>query len=118
MVENLPIVGAGRVGHALGRRLREWGWKAGVVCARSEASAQKAVWFIAAGRRQAGLTVQALTSRVVLLTMPDDAIPAVNRRRVVRADRVARRRSVAFYDALAAEIVRCRGGSMDPLQSI
>jgi predicted short-subunit dehydrogenase-like oxidoreductase (DUF2520 family) len=77
MVESLSIVGAGRVGRALGRRLRELGWKIGVVCARSEASARNAVRFIGAGRPQAGLTVQALTSRVVLLTVPDDAIPAV-----------------------------------------
>ena len=65
------------MGRALGRRLRELGWKIGVVCARSEASARNAVRFIGAGRPQAGLTVQALTSRVVLLTVPDDAIPAV-----------------------------------------
>jgi len=77
MVESLSIVGAGRVGRALGRRLRELGWKIGVVCARSEASARNAVRFIGAGRPQAGVTVQALTSGVVLLTVPDDAIPAV-----------------------------------------
>jgi len=65
------------VGRALGRRLRELGWKIGVVCARSEASARNAVRFIGAGRPQAGVTVQALTSGVVLLTVPDDAIPAV-----------------------------------------
>jgi len=65
------------VGRALGRRLRELGWKIGAVCARSKASARNAVRFIGAGRPQAGLTVQALTSRVVLLTVPDDAIPAV-----------------------------------------
>jgi predicted short-subunit dehydrogenase-like oxidoreductase (DUF2520 family) len=77
MVESLSIVGAGRVGRALGRRLRELGWKIGVVCASSEASARKAVRFIGAGRPHAGLTVQALMSRVVLLTVPDHAIPAV-----------------------------------------
>jgi predicted short-subunit dehydrogenase-like oxidoreductase (DUF2520 family) len=77
MVESLSIVGAGRVGRALGRRLRELGWKIGVVCASSEASARKAVRFIGAGRPHAGLTVQALMSRVVLLAVPDDAIPAV-----------------------------------------
>jgi predicted short-subunit dehydrogenase-like oxidoreductase (DUF2520 family) len=77
MLESLSIVGAGRVGRALGRRLRELGWKIGVVCASSESSARKAVRFIGAGRPHAGLTVQALMSRVVLLTVPDDAIPAV-----------------------------------------
>ena len=77
MVESLSIVGAGRVGRALGRRLRELGWKIGVVGARSESSARKVVRFIGAGRPHAGLTVQALMSRVVLLTVPDDTIPAV-----------------------------------------
>jgi hypothetical protein len=76
MVESLSI-GEPGVGRALGRRLREWGWKIGVVCARREASAGKVVRFIGAGRTQSGLTVQALTSRVMLLTMPHGAIPAV-----------------------------------------
>jgi predicted short-subunit dehydrogenase-like oxidoreductase (DUF2520 family) len=56
--------------------LRELGWKIGVVCASGESSARKAVPFIA-GQPHAGLTVQALMSRVVLLTVPNDAIPAV-----------------------------------------
>jgi predicted short-subunit dehydrogenase-like oxidoreductase (DUF2520 family) len=77
MVESLSIVGAGRVGRAFGRRLHELGWKIGVVCASSESSARKAVRFIGAGKPQAGLSVQVLASRVVLLTVPDDAIPAV-----------------------------------------
>lgn len=51
MVESLSIVGAGCVGRALGRRLREWGWKMGVVYARSEAGTRKAVRFIGAERR-------------------------------------------------------------------
>ena len=116
MVESLSIVGAGRVGRALGRRLRELGWKIGVVCASSESSARKAVRFIGAGRPQAGLTVQVLTSRVVLLTVPDDAIPAV-------ASELARiggdewRGLIVLHTsgrwipgALAAEIVRRRSG--------
>jgi predicted short-subunit dehydrogenase-like oxidoreductase (DUF2520 family) len=77
MVESLSIIGAGRVGRALGRRLHELGWKIGVVCASSEASARKAVRFIGGGKPQAGLTMQVLASQVVLLTVPDDAIPGV-----------------------------------------
>ena len=65
------------MGRALGRRLRELGWKIGVVCASSEPSARKAVRSIGAGRPHAGLTVQVLASKVVLLTVPDDAIPMV-----------------------------------------
>jgi predicted short-subunit dehydrogenase-like oxidoreductase (DUF2520 family) len=77
MPESLSIVGAGRVGRALGRRLHELGWKIGVVCTSSESSARKAVRFIGAGKPQAGLSVQVLASKVVLLTLPDDAILAV-----------------------------------------
>ena len=77
MVESLSIVGAGRVGRALGRRLHELGWKIGVVCARGESSARKAVRFIGAGKPLAGSSVQVLASKLVLLTVPDDAIPAV-----------------------------------------
>ena len=124
MVESLSIVGAGRVGRALGRRLRELGWKIGVVCARSEASARKAVRFIGAGRPHAGLTVQALMSRVVLLTVPDDAIPAV-------ANELARigsgqwrglivlHTSGALNSTVLSSLKSCGAavGSMHPLQS-
>ncbi len=41
MPKSLSIVGAGRVGRALGRRLRELGWRIGAVCANAESSARK-----------------------------------------------------------------------------
>src|SRR5579864_2822849 len=53
MTETLVIVGAGRVGRALGRRLRELGWKIGAVVTRSEPSARRAVRSIGAGRAPA-----------------------------------------------------------------
>ena len=56
MEQSLAIIGAGRVGRALGRRLRELGWKIGVVVTRSEASSRRAVRFIGAGKAHAGLT--------------------------------------------------------------
>jgi len=43
MENSLAIVGAGRVGRALGRRLRERGWKIGAVITRGEASARRAL---------------------------------------------------------------------------
>ena len=42
MENTLSIIGGGRVGRALGRRLRELGWKIGAVTTRSEASARRA----------------------------------------------------------------------------
>jgi len=77
MPKTLSILGAGRVGRGLGRRLRELGWKIGVVSTRSEASARKAVQFIGAGRAQVGVTVQALASKTILVSVPDDTIAII-----------------------------------------
>src|SRR5258708_12469461 len=77
MHNSLAIIGAGRVGRALGRRLRDLGWKIGAVVTRSEASARKAVRFIGAGRAFAGLTRQILASPVILIATPDDRIAVV-----------------------------------------
>ncbi len=77
MPKTLSIVGAGRVGRALGRGLHELGWKIGVVSARTEASARKGVRFIGAGQPAVGITPAVLGSRTILLTVPDDAIALV-----------------------------------------
>ena len=79
MEKTLAIVGAGRVGRALGRRLRELGWKIGVVVTRSEASARCAARFIGAGKPHGGLTRNVLVSNVILLATPDDAVSGVAR---------------------------------------
>jgi predicted short-subunit dehydrogenase-like oxidoreductase (DUF2520 family) len=100
------------------------GVEIGVVCARSEASARKAVRFIAAGRPQAGLTVQALTSWVVLLTMPDNAIPGVASELArIGGDEwrglVVLRTSGALHSTLLSVLKSCGAavGPMHPLQS-
>jgi predicted short-subunit dehydrogenase-like oxidoreductase (DUF2520 family) len=77
MENSLAIIGAGRAGRALGRRLRELGWKIGAVITRNEASARRAVRFIGAGKPHAGMTRQILASRVILVATPDDEIAAV-----------------------------------------
>lgn len=77
MEKTLAIVGAGRVGRALGRRLRELGWKVGVVVTRSEASSRRAVRFIGAGKPHGGLTRHVLLSHVILIATPDDAVSDV-----------------------------------------
>src|SRR5215831_12902173 len=79
MEKTLAIVGAGRVGRALGRRLRELGWKIGVVVAPSEASSRRAVRFIGEGKPHAGLTRHILLSQVILIATPDDAVSGVAR---------------------------------------
>jgi predicted short-subunit dehydrogenase-like oxidoreductase (DUF2520 family) len=74
MKKSLAILGAGRVGSALGRRLSEFGWKIGVVTATTGANARKAVRFIGAGRAEVGISVHALAAQTILLCVPDDEI--------------------------------------------
>ena len=77
MPETVSIVGAGRVGRALGRRLHELGWHVGGVTGRSISTARAAVRAIGAGQPLAAPTHQVLNSRVVLITTPDGAIESV-----------------------------------------
>ncbi len=77
MSETVSIVGAGRVGRALGRRLHELGWRVGGVTGRSISTARAAVRAIGAGQALGGLTHQILNSRVILITTPDSAIEGV-----------------------------------------
>ena len=74
MHKSLAIIGAGRVGRALGRRLRAEGWKIGAVVTRSEATARKAVRFIGGGQAQTRAGTSILTSQVILVAVPDDAV--------------------------------------------
>jgi len=79
MSNSLAIIGAGRVGRALGRRFRELGWKIGSIVTRSEASARKAVRFIGAGHAHPGVSQAVFASRVILIATPDDQIAEVAR---------------------------------------
>ena len=77
MSETVSIVGAGRVGRALGRRLHELGWRVGAVTGRTIPTARAAVRVIGAGQPLASLSHQILNSRVVLISTPDSAIEGV-----------------------------------------
>ena len=77
MAGTLSIIGAGRVGRALGRRLRDLGWKIGAVVASSESSARKAVRSIGAGRAHAFLTRQVLAAQVILITTQDHSLARI-----------------------------------------
>jgi predicted short-subunit dehydrogenase-like oxidoreductase (DUF2520 family) len=121
---SLTIVGAGRVGRALGRRLHELGWKIEAVVTRSEASARRAVRFIGAGKPYGGLRRQVLNCSVILIATPDSAVREV-------AEELARigaeeldgkivLHTSGALDAKALDVVRAFGaavGSMHPLQS-
>jgi predicted short-subunit dehydrogenase-like oxidoreductase (DUF2520 family) len=124
MENSLSIIGAGRVGRALGRRLRELGWRIGAVTTRSEASARSAVRFIGAGNPHAGLTRQTLASRVILIAVPDDEIAAVAKD-LARIGAEELRGKVALHtsgalDARVLDPLKASGaavGSIHPLQS-
>jgi predicted short-subunit dehydrogenase-like oxidoreductase (DUF2520 family) len=77
MTETLAIVGAGRVGRALGRRLRELGWKVGAVVTRNETSARRAVRFIGAGTPLPSMSRRILASTCILIATPDSAVASV-----------------------------------------
>ena len=78
MQGTLAIVGAGRVGRALGRKLRESGWQIGGVVTRNLTTARSAVRFIGAGSPQAGMSRGILRSAVILIATPDAAISAAS----------------------------------------
>src|SRR5215472_1943992 len=124
MEKTMSIIGAGRVGRALGRRLHELGWKIGVVVTRSEASARRAVRFIGAGKPHGGLTRNLLASQVILIAAPDDAISGIARD-LARMGGEELRGKVALHTSGAqdsrtlAPLKECGAvvGSMHPLQT-
>jgi len=77
MKGHLTIIGAGRVGRALGRALSEAGWKIFGVVTRAKPSARRAVRFIGQGHAFAGISRQALAPKYILIATPDSAIPHV-----------------------------------------
>ncbi len=76
-MKTVAIIGAGRVGGAVGRLLAEAGWRITAVAARSMASAEKAAAFIGAGIPMTDPARAAAGAEVVLLATPDGAIRPV-----------------------------------------
>ncbi|MGH9684273.1 MAG: Rossmann-like and DUF2520 domain-containing protein [Candidatus Acidiferrales bacterium] len=77
MPHTVSIVGAGRVGRTLGKRLRESGWRVGAVVTRSLSTARAAVRAIGAGEPHAVLNCESMESDLVLLTLTESALPGV-----------------------------------------
>jgi len=124
MQKSLAILGAGRVGRALGRALHEHGWQIGVVTGRSEASARKAVKFIRAGRAFSYIPPQVVAPKIILISVPDDAIPETAAELAGVGGEQLRRKIVLHTsgacDASALQAVRDWGAfaaSMHPLQT-
>src|SRR5271165_3744480 len=124
MPGTLSIIGAGRVGRALGRRLSELGWKIGAVVASSESSARKAVRSIGAGRSHAFLTRQVLAAQVILITTPDRCMAEIaeDLARIGAEElrgKIVLHTSGALSSDVLASVRRCGAavGSMHPLQT-
>lgn len=124
MKGTLVIIGAGRVGRALGRRLRESGWKIGAVVTRSEPSARKAVRSIGAGRGHARLTRDILATQVILITTPDRVLAeiAAELARIGAEElqgKIVLQTSGAVSSRVLDPLKNCGAavGSMHPLQS-
>jgi predicted short-subunit dehydrogenase-like oxidoreductase (DUF2520 family) len=120
----LSIIGAGRVGRALGRRLQELGWKIGAVVSRSEGSARRAVRFIGAGKAQTTLSRDILASRVILISTPDDVVSKVAGELArIGAEELRGKIVLHTSGALNSDVLRvlrqcgASTGSMHPLQS-
>ena len=79
MARTISIIGAGRVGRALGKRLRERGWRIGSVVTRSKATARAAVRAIGGGSAPSRITLEVLQADLILLGTPDDAMRNVAR---------------------------------------
>jgi predicted short-subunit dehydrogenase-like oxidoreductase (DUF2520 family) len=120
----LAIVGAGRVGRALARRLRELGWRIGAVVTRNEASARRAVRFIGAGSPQAAMSRRILASTVILIATPDAAIAEVAKE-LARIGAEELRGKIVLHtsggldSSVLASVHDCGAatGSMHPLQT-
>jgi predicted short-subunit dehydrogenase-like oxidoreductase (DUF2520 family) len=74
MRNSLTIIGAGRVGRALGRALREKGWNIFGVVTRDKPCARRAVRFIGQGHAFVGLSRHAVSPQNILIATPDAAI--------------------------------------------
>ena len=124
MPGTLAIIGAGRVGRALGRRFLELGWKIGAVVTSSEPTARKAVRSIGAGQAHAFVTRQVLAAHVILMTTPDRALENVagELARIGAEElrgKVVLHTSGALSSCVLEPVRRCGAeiGSMHPLQS-
>jgi predicted short-subunit dehydrogenase-like oxidoreductase (DUF2520 family) len=79
MARTISIIGAGRVGRALGKRLRERGWRIGTVVTRSNVTARAAVRAIGGGTALGRITADVFDADLILLGTPDDLLPTVVR---------------------------------------
>ena len=124
MSRSVSIVGAGRLGRALGRSLRRLGWRVGAVVTRSGAHSRAAVRAIGAGRPFARLTSAVMDADVILLLTPDDVLVEVASQLAKLAGEKCRGKIVLHgsgaLDNSALQALARRGaatGSIHPMQT-
>src|SRR5271165_2874719 len=124
MSRSVSIVGAGRLGRALGRSLRRLGWRIGAVVTRSAAHSRAAVRAIGAGRPFATLTCEVMDADVILLLTPDDVLAEVARQLAELAGKECRGKIVlhgsgAQDNSVLHALARCGAatGSIHPMQT-
>ena len=112
------------MGRALGRRLREAGWKIGAVVTSSEPTARKSVRSIGAGHAHAFLTRQVLAAQVILITTPDHSVAEVagELARIGAEElrgKIVLHTSGALSSSVLDAVKKCGAavGSMHPLQT-
>jgi predicted short-subunit dehydrogenase-like oxidoreductase (DUF2520 family) len=120
----ISIIGAGRIGSALGRRLREQGWKIHSVVTRSQATARRAVRSIGGGRGCSDLSPGVLIAPAILIAVPDSVIEEVTTRLASIGGADLRNRTVLHTSGALGSDVLARlqtlgaaVGSIHPLQS-
>jgi predicted short-subunit dehydrogenase-like oxidoreductase (DUF2520 family) len=124
MGRTIAIVGAGRVGRALGRRLRQLDWEIGTVVTRSKATARSAVRAIGEGHAQDKIVRHVLDADVILIATPDDEIRNVSKR-LAQIGKEEWRGKVVLHtsgalDSSALKPLACWSaatGSMHPMQT-
>ncbi len=106
MPRTISIIGAGRVGQTIAKRLHKLGWQIGSVVTRSRQSARAAVRAIGAGTPHPALTPEALNADVILLSVPDDVLENV-------AQKLAKIGRAAPTKKSRAKIVLHTSGALD-----
>jgi len=102
----ISIIGAGRVGQTIAKRLRKLGWRIGAVVTRSRRSAQAAARAIGSGTPHSALTPEAFNADVILLSVPDDGLEDV-------AQKLAKIGGAALTKKSRTKIILHTSGALD-----
>jgi predicted short-subunit dehydrogenase-like oxidoreductase (DUF2520 family) len=124
MKYGISIIGAGRLGRSLGRRLREQGWTIHSVVTRTAATARRAVRSIGGGRDYGEIGRSVFSAPVLLLALPDSAVAcAVNRLSSFGVENLQGKTVLHTSGALSSEVLQdlrtlgAAAGSIHPLQT-